>query len=135
MFIFFTMQESMTIIYVGIRFSAWNVGLILSIILYCLCLVYLIVSCNIEKRLSFFVSTASMNLNFIKKLVLPLVISIPYNYTYFLIILLIAFNLIELMLLSRTKKATIKHAIYLGLELLCISMIGGVAIADLANNN
>jgi hypothetical protein len=76
-----------------------------------------------------------MNLNFIKKLVLPLVISIPYNYTYFLIILLIAFNLIELMLLSRTKKATIKHAIYLGLELLCISMIGGVAIADLANNN
>ena len=135
MFIFFTMQESITIIYVGIRFSAWNLGLVMSIILYCLCLVYLIVSCNVEKRLSFFVSAASMNLSFIKRLVLPLVISIPYNYTYFIIILLLALNLIELMLLLRTKKATIKHVIYLGLELLCISMIGGVAIADLANKN
>ena len=58
-----------------------------------------------------------MNLSFTKRLVLPLIVSIPYNYTYFIIVLMIAFNLIELMLLFMTKKVITKHAIYLGLEL------------------
>jgi hypothetical protein len=134
-FLFLTIQETMVIIYLGIRFSTLDGGTIIGIGIYCVSLVFLIVDCNLHASLPLFNSTQFMNLNFLKKLILPVLVVVPHNYTFFLTIFLIGFNLVDLLFLFKAKKARLKQVVYMGLELLCLTMTGGFLIADLGNNN
>ena len=128
------MQEAILIIYVGIRFSSLNGGLVLCIILYCIAMVYLIVDCNMNP-LPFFRSVEGMNLCFVKRLMLPALVMVPFKFSYTLLIFLVGFNLIDFLLLTKSNNSRTKNYIYLLLELTCFGMLGGFAITDLGNNS
>ena len=76
-----------------------------------------------------------MNLTFIKRLMLPALVVIPYKFTYSLLIFLIGFNLIEILFLAKATHSKTKNFIYLILELICICLIGGFVVADFGNNS
>jgi hypothetical protein len=85
--------------------------------------------------LPFFRSAEIMNLTFIKRLMLPALVVIPYKFSYSLLVFLIGFNLIEILFLKKATHAKTKNLIYSFLELVCISLIGGFIIADFGNNS
>jgi hypothetical protein len=85
--------------------------------------------------LPFFRSAELMNLTFIKRLMLPALVVIPYKFSYSLLVFLIGFSLIEILFLKKATHAKTKNFIYSFLELVCISLIGGFIIADLRNNS
>jgi hypothetical protein len=66
---------------------------------------------------------------------LPVLVTIPYQFSYSLIVFMVGFNLVEMLFLTKAHNAKTKNYIYLLLELLCISLLGGFGIADLSNNN
>lgn len=104
------------------------------IVLYCISLIYLIVDCNFH-HLPFFKSVEIMNLTFIKRLILPATAILPYKFSYTLLVFLVGFNLIELIFLTKIQNLKPKHYIYVCLQLVCISLLGGFTIADLGSNN
>lgn len=87
------MQESFLIIYAGIRFSTLTSGLQFLIILYGGMTVFLMVSCNMN-LLPYFGNKELMNLTFLKRLLLPVLVILPYKFTYTLLFFMIAFTII-----------------------------------------
>ncbi len=83
----------------------------------------------------YFKSTELMNITFIKRLILPALVILPYQFSYSLIIFMVGFNLIELLFTTKIEKVKLKKYVYIVLELLCIFLIGGYAIADFSNNS
>lgn len=128
------MQEAILLIYVAIRFSDLNGGFIFMIILYCIATIFTIVDCNINP-LPFFRSLEIMNLCFVKRLILPALVVLPYQFSYSLLVFLVGFSFIDLLMLTKATKVKTKNYIYLIAELACIGLLGGFAISDLANNN
>jgi hypothetical protein len=76
-----------------------------------------------------------MNITFVKRLLLPALVVLPYQFSYSLIIFLVGFNLIELLFTTKIEKVKVKKYVYIVLELLCIFLVGGFAISDTSNNN
>jgi hypothetical protein len=76
-----------------------------------------------------------MNLTFIKRLMLPVLVVIPYKFSYSLLIFLVGFSLIEILFLTKAAHSKAKNFIYGIFELACISLVGGFVIADLGNNS
>lgn len=76
-----------------------------------------------------------MNLCFVKKLILPALVMIPFKFSYTLLIFLTGFNLIDFLLLTKSNNSRTKNYIYLLLQLACFGMLGGFVITDLGNNS
>ena len=76
-----------------------------------------------------------MNLCFVKRLMLPALVMIPYKFSYTLIIFLVGFNLIDFLLLGKSNNSKTKNYIYLLLELTCFGLLGGFVITDFGNNS
>jgi hypothetical protein len=108
----FITQEAVLLIYVGIRFSDLSGGQVAMIVFYCISLIYLIVDCNFHP-LPFFKSIETMNLTFIKRLILPATAILPYKFSYTLIIFLVGFNIIELIFHTKIQNLKAKHYVYL----------------------
>jgi uncharacterized protein YacL len=119
---------------VGIRFSSLNGGLIFCIVIFCIAAVYLIVDCNFNP-LPYFRSSELMNICFAKRLMLPALVVMPYQFSYSLIVFLVGFALIDLLFLTKASSTKVRNYAYSLVELVCIGLLGGFAIADLGNNS
>lgn len=128
-FLILTMQEMLLIIYIGIRFDNLKGGDIFLIVIYLSILIYLFVDCNLH-ALPYFKSPEGMNLIFLKRMILPVLVMVPYKFTYNLIIFMIGFAIIELLFLIKAQ-SKIKSYVYCILELCCYSTIGIFIILEL----
>lgn len=110
------------IYYVGIRFGQLGGSEAVLIILYSAVMVFLLVDINYH-RIPYFKSKKLLNLAIAQRLLLPVLVTLPYTDTHHLIIFLNAFSLIELIFLVRSG-ASIKHYVYSSLKLAVCAFIG-----------
>lgn len=134
-FLFFTMQEGVLVTYVGIRLGGLDGGQMLLIGICWATMIYLIVDCSFHMSKELFGSTAAMVSSFTKRLVLPALVVLPFNYTYLLIIFMIGFSAIDMLLFMKAKKARMKSVVYQGIELVYLAIIGVFLFADLSRNS
>ena len=81
------------ICYVGIRFDSMGVNEIAMVLIYCLVLVFLLVDLNYN-RVPYFRAKKLLNLVIAQRLILPVLVVLPYSTTYQVSIVFIAFSII-----------------------------------------
>jgi hypothetical protein len=83
------MQEMLLLCYTSIRFDTMGPSQITIIFLYCLILVLLLVDLNYH-RIPYFKAKKQLNLVIFQRLVLPVMVLVPFNDTYGLVIFMLA---------------------------------------------
>ena len=99
--ILLTMQEMLLDIYLSIRLGVIGSVEMAIIIVYLIIVVFLLVDINWHK-LPYFKSRKLLNLVVAQRLMLPVLVIVPFNFTYNLIIFLNGFALIELLFLAKS---------------------------------
>lgn len=116
-----TMQEMLLDIYLSIRLGIIGSIEIAIIVIYLIVVVFLLVDINWHK-LPYFKSRKLLNLVIAQRLILPVLVIVPFNYTYNLIIFLNGFAVIELLFLIKSSAKT-KHYVYSIIHLLSCVLV------------
>lgn len=127
------MQESLLIVYIGIRFDDLTGGEIAMIVLYSMVLVFLLVDFN-WNRIPYFRTKKLLNLAIAQRFLLPVFAILPSKDTYQLSIFLLAFAIFELIFYVKSQAKT-RHYVYSLIRLLCCLLIGVYVAVELGVNS
>ena len=120
------------ICYIAIRFDNLGASEVVMIVLYSLVLVMLLADLNYN-RVPYFKAKKLLNLVLAQRLLLPVLVVLPYATTYQLTVILIGFSTIELVFLAKSAVKT-KHYLYSALKLAATVFIGVYVAVEFGKN-